>query len=330
MKLHTSAKRKLRLCLLIAVAAFCGCFDGKQPTSPVEAAIDHVALKRVADRIQDAYEPLTRESISEIERTIKHRLPADYVAFLLMKNGGKLRDDWCCPLDDRRGPLSACTPQEFFPISEEAEDDNLLVVREDYDDRFHEWHLPIGREYNNLIVLSLRDDSFGQVFLWDFDADTMHLAPLGANLYRIADSFSEFLARLRYDPSESITVEKLPQFLAAEASDLAVLEKFIKSDSDFRHFNERGQTLLHVAVWHSQIDAVQLLLRNTFPVDAPNSEGLTALYYASMAGDIDIAKELLKSGANPRAKGKSGQSPLSEAMSNPYNQRMQRLLNSVK
>ncbi|KAL5336761.1 ankyrin repeat-containing domain protein [Aspergillus crustosus] len=58
-----------------------------------------------------------------------------------------------------------------------------------------------------------------------------------------------------------------------------------------------GQTILHQVAKHTNLDALQALLRHGAPIDSADNYGNTALFYAAQKRDADTVRILLESGA---------------------------------
>ena len=100
-------------------------------------------------------------------------------------------------------------------------------------------------------------------------------------------------------------------FQAAREGDLPTLNACLANGQAVNAVNRRGDTLLTVAAYNKQADAVKLLLkRQGVAVDARNKMGLTALVAAAFQGDDGIVKQLLAAKADPNAASPTGQTAL--------------------
>jgi ankyrin repeat protein len=75
-------------------------------------------------------------------------------------------------------------------------------------------------------------------------------------------------------------------------------------------------TRLADAVKQGNRDAVRALLKQRVDVNAPESDGMTALHWAVRASDLETAQLLIRAGANVRAANRYGITPLSLAATN--------------
>jgi hypothetical protein len=141
-------------------------------------------------------EPAKKLSLAEIrifaEQLGIPPLPEDYMEFLMLNNGGiPSPDTYMIP----NHPEGLCDIQVFFGIGRDIEADCL-------DWNFYECTLvpeplfPIGNSStDDLICLSLSGETRGGIFFWD-DMVELTEFPSFANVYKIADSFTEFVENL--------------------------------------------------------------------------------------------------------------------------------------
>ncbi|KFQ40812.1 Putative ankyrin repeat domain-containing protein 31, partial [Nestor notabilis] len=77
--------------------------------------------------------------------------------------------------------------------------------------------------------------------------------------------------------------------------------------------NIYGETLLHKAVLHQDVDLVRNIIKAGGNVNIQDYAGWTALHTASLEGSYRIADELLKAGADVDARGYEQVTPLQDA-----------------
>jgi ankyrin repeat protein len=100
-------------------------------------------------------------------------------------------------------------------------------------------------------------------------------------------------------------------FQAARDGDRGTLAAYFKADRPVNEPNARGDTLLTVAAYSGQPEAVKLVLAQPkVDVDARNKMGLTALAAAAYRGHVGIAKQLVSAKADVNAASPSGQTAL--------------------
>lgn len=86
--------------------------------------------------------------------------------------------------------------------------------------------------------------------------------------------------------------------------------------------NDAGQTFIHIAiatgVWNGvhTMPIVKFYLEKGVDINAQDERGRTALHYAAMNGSLYLTQELLKLGANPALKTRSGKTALRDAIDN--------------
>ncbi|KFV20012.1 Putative ankyrin repeat domain-containing protein 31, partial [Tauraco erythrolophus] len=78
--------------------------------------------------------------------------------------------------------------------------------------------------------------------------------------------------------------------------------------------NAYGETLLHKAVDHQDLDLVRNIIKAGGNVNVQDHAGWTALHAASLEGFYEIANELLKAGADVNARGDEQITPLQDAV----------------
>lgn len=69
------------------------------------------------------------------------------------------------------------------------------------------------------------------------------------------------------------------------------------------------KTALHEAALKSDKDALTRAIQSGCVLDALDDSGMSALHWATLRGDCQIARMLLEAGANPNVMSKDGASP---------------------
>ncbi|EAR83156.1 ankyrin domain protein (macronuclear) [Tetrahymena thermophila SB210] len=77
--------------------------------------------------------------------------------------------------------------------------------------------------------------------------------------------------------------------------------------------NEDGNTLLHIAAFYRNLEAVKFALENNSDVNACNKDGDTPLFYAIVKQSPEIIEYFLSKGANDLVKNNNGLYPIHEA-----------------
>jgi uncharacterized protein len=117
-------------------------------------------------------------------------------------------------------------------------------------------------------------------------------------------------------PPLRLTPEQIEQlreiaFQAGREGDVWTLREYFAAGRPVNETNGRGDTLLIVAAYHGQADAVAVILsQKGVTIDARNRMGLTALTAAAFKGEIGIARALLWAGADVNAANGSNQTAL--------------------
>lgn len=143
--------------------------------------------------IFDSLQGLTLEEIMAFEIFINHSLPDEYKAFLQQHNGGRIQPDhfkYSHPDDDEAGSVLyrflGLSRENYFTV------ENYLIT---YEQRVPTDFLPIATDVGgNLLCLSLRDDSYGQIYFWNHEQESSYgEEPRQDNLYFTASSINELL-----------------------------------------------------------------------------------------------------------------------------------------
>ena len=79
-------------------------------------------------------------------------------------------------------------------------------------------------------------------------------------------------------------------------------------------------SLLHMAALSNRVESAQALIKAGAPLNDVDKHGYTPLLYASTVdfGDERMVNLLLRSGADPKARAKTGETPLSQAKRYKY------------
>ena len=102
-----------------------------------------------------------------------------------------------------------------------------------------------------------------------------------------------------------------PLMIALADGNKPVTVVLLEHGVDVNRHNIYGGTAL---ILYANVDDVNLLLKHGVDIDAVDGEGCTALLMAVDRGDVDMAMNLLRHGANRHLKDKSGRTALSIAV----------------
>src|SRR5882672_8682020 len=105
-------------------------------------------------------------AIEKLEAIVGEKLPDDYRGFLLDFNGGKPEDnEFDIPQIKNKSGVN-----RFYGLLDERKSGDLLHERELMISRVPDKMLAIGDDSSgNSVCLSLRPDTFGQLFFWDHE-----------------------------------------------------------------------------------------------------------------------------------------------------------------
>eukprot|EP00960_Hanusia_phi_P055055 762853-Hanusia_phi.AAC.6 len=137
-------------------------------------------------------------------------------------------------------------------------------------------------------------------------------------------------------------------FDAVSRRDLEYARRILMDEGDVNIRNSSGSTLCHVAVKSGDLDMLKAILQfrpgscipalrcsNSHALSADvnmkeNDEvgGSTALHAATLLGELEMVKELLDAGADPRVQDKEGRTPLHVCAMKGYLEIAERLLES--
>ncbi|MEP7309415.1 MAG: ankyrin repeat domain-containing protein [Acidobacteriota bacterium] len=103
---------------------------------------------------------------------------------------------------------------------------------------------------------------------------------------------------------------------AVMKGDRAALAALLQRKADVNAPQTDGATALHWAVYRDDLDAVDLLVRAGAKLDAANPEGVTPLAMACLYGNVSMINKLIKAGADVAQRGPNGQTLLMLAARN--------------
>lgn len=105
-------------------------------------------------------------------------------------------------------------------------------------------------------------------------------------------------------------------FKATKKGDLAAIRGLLRADSSLVHIRDKdGSTPLHWAAWRGQTEVARLLLKAGAEVNAQNQNahwGTTPLHAAAHGNQAAVAQLLIAHGADIRAKNLNRRTPLQE------------------
>jgi ankyrin repeat protein len=121
------------------------------------------------------------------------------------------------------------------------------------------------------------------------------------------------LAALRPNPLLAAAPTSTAVADAAKTDDLPEVHKLIKAHADVNAPATDGSSALLWAAFHSDAEMTKALLAAGAWVDTPNHYGVTPLLQASRNGDVEVMRALLEAGADPTRWHPEGETPLMAA-----------------
>jgi len=136
----------------------------------------------------DKFIPTSEERIAAFEEELGRPLPPQHRQFLLLYNGGRLKND-VFDIPDQGDDLA-----NFFYGIDVGGYHDLATKMDVFKDRIPNYLLPIANDPGgNQICISLSPDDCGKVYFWDHEKE---LEP-DQTVIPLADSFDEFIDSLR-------------------------------------------------------------------------------------------------------------------------------------
>ena len=113
-------------------------------------------------------------------------------------------------------------------------------------------------------------------------------------------------------PDQSVEISGKPAPLAdaVQRRDKPAVLSLLKKRADVNAPQSDGATALHWAAYLEDAETAALLIRAGAKVDTPNNYGVTPLALASANGNAAVIDQLLKGGANPNRAVRAGETPL--------------------
>ncbi len=144
--------------------------------------------------------PIDEMSIHKFEKEIGHELPDDYKNFLLAHNGGEPE----FYIFSKNNELGKIVLNTFYGLNIDDDYDDLLNVYHSLKDRIPSQFIPIGDDPGgNQFLLGISSPYNGKIYFWDHNTELENYDftknELPKNLYKLADSFDEFLNQLEED-----------------------------------------------------------------------------------------------------------------------------------
>ena len=147
--------------------------------------------------IEEPGKKIEESDIDKYCRIIGKKIPGDYRRFLLEYNGGRPEPDYFEIENHFEGEGNVAW---FFRIESPVEATDLVWCYISIRDHIIGGYVPIAYSASSdEILLSLRSENFGEV--WWYDNKRLWEGATGNDLYfKLADSFSDFLAKFKERP----------------------------------------------------------------------------------------------------------------------------------
>ena len=165
----------------------------------------------------------------------------------------------------------------------------------------------------NIVSLFLEYDA--NIYATDID----ERSPLGMACYHGNVEVVELLLEHNVPPSIVFKDGRTPLGLACVSGQIGVVEFLLAHSADITTTDSAGAIALHIACGSGPREAVEVLLKQhkDLSIDATtflDNDGWTALHYASLRGNPEIAKMLLEHGFDHSATNKDDLAPLQIAV----------------
>lgn len=193
---------------------------------------------------------LNSDNLDKFESNHSLTLPKEYRTFLLTHNGG-------AP-EPSNVKIIESDVQWIYGIHNGENWASLEQHIKTYENRLPSKTLPIANDScGNIYLLSLRNDSFGEIWFWDHENESDEIADeYFENTTKVNLSFPEFLSELYewISPSE-IETDKI-----IRTNDLNSLKTLLENGYDINSEDEYNRTLLENAVVQIKPELIKLLL----------------------------------------------------------------------
>ncbi|WP_289055996.1 SMI1/KNR4 family protein [Carboxylicivirga marina] len=195
---------------------------------------------------------LSKNDLTDFEAKLSISLPSDYRDFLIENNGG-------CPKPSTN-KIPETDVQCIYGIHEGDYWANLIEHIDMFKERIPSNTIPIANDSGgNLFLLSLRQDSKGEVWFWDHEEEAEESGhEYFENITKAADSFNNFIDNLYewIDPNEDITEKIL------RTNDIENLKTLISSGFNIDSKDEYNRSMIEKASIKNRFEIVRLLVDN--------------------------------------------------------------------
>jgi len=207
-------------------------------------------IKMTTIRDSNRFGKLDLQTLNDFVKKYSLTLPDDYKKFLLEHNGG-------APV-----PSTNKIPETFvqwiYGIQDEENWASLEWNIEIYDERMPSNTLPIASDPGgNQFLLSLRPDTYGEIWFWDHENESdTNAKDYFDNIRKSANSFSDFIN----DLYEYIDPDETEPERIVRTNDIAALMDLINSGYDINSTDKYERTLIENASIANKIEIVKILI----------------------------------------------------------------------
>jgi hypothetical protein len=152
----------------------------------------------MAVRIDNPGRRISERELKHFEARLGATLPEDYASFLLQFNGGEPTPKWFVI----RGSDEGSSVDLFFSLggSSDVDLEQEIRIYKGETARIPPQTIPVAQDpFGNLILVSLKGSDRGSVYFWDHEEEPDPNEDIVEyeNVYLLANSFDEFLGRLK-------------------------------------------------------------------------------------------------------------------------------------
>ena len=98
-------------------------------------------------------------------------------------------------------------------------------------------------------------------------------------------------------------------FKASETGDTALIYRSIEQGANVLSANTNGETALHSAAAHNQLEAAKILIEKGADVNSKTISGWTPLHSAARFGSVDVIRVLTRAGSSVNTRNSDGKLP---------------------
>ncbi|XP_044729331.1 uncharacterized protein LOC123292680 [Chrysoperla carnea] len=181
---------------------------------------------------------------------------------------------------------------------------NAAFINIKYPEDVTPLHLATQRNHKEIVNL---------LIMKGFDVDAMNIHKLTA-LHLAAQEGHAVVAKILIAKGANVNVanvENTSLHLAAMHGHVNIIKILLSNGAKIDVKDNQNRTPLELAVYHSQLDVVKMLLRHKkVDINAKGKDDWTLLHIASQASNLEMVKFLVNKGSNINARTMSGLKPI--------------------